>query len=76
MSIVKFSKFELFRGIIINKNFSYGCVTIWKFKNFPTTQILREINFGESDLSKNSLFDISAFKNAEINKFLFQSPEK
>ena len=29
---------------------------MWKFLDFPITQILREINFGESRSSKTALF--------------------
>ena len=32
--------------------------TVWKFHDFPITQILREINFGESRSSKTAFFAI------------------
>ena len=32
--------------------------TVWKFHYFPITQILREINFGESRRSKTAIFAI------------------
>ena len=31
-------------------------LTVWKFENFPFTQILREIIFGECQSSKNAIF--------------------
>ena len=41
-------------------------VTVWKFCDFPITQILREINFGESRSSKTAIyacFEASDFGN-------------
>ena len=35
---------------------SHGNITVWKFQAFSITQILREINFGESTSSKNAVF--------------------
>ena len=31
-------------------------ITVWKFQNFPITQIFREINLGESQNSKTAVF--------------------
>ena len=32
--------------------------TVWKFEKFTDTQILREINFGESTNSKSAVFAV------------------
>ena len=32
------------------------CITLWKFKDFSTTQILREINFEDSTNAKSATF--------------------
>ena len=53
--------------------------TVWKFHNFSITQILREINFGDSRSAKSAVFvilesEFSSFgqfqpsKNAKIHK--------
>ena len=35
---------------------SASCYTVWKFQDFSVTRILREINFGDSESSKNVVF--------------------
>ena len=37
--------------------------TVWKFQDFSVTQILREINYGESRNSKTVIFVISGALN-------------
>ena len=58
---------------------SYGCIaqlpiaTVWKFQNFAITQILREINFGDSTNAKSAIsthFDVLNFACYEILHFL------
>jgi len=40
--------------------------TVWKFHNFPITQILREINFWDSRSAKSAIFT-----HLEVLKFDF-----
>ena len=45
--------------------------TVWKFQDFTISQILREINFGESESSKNSVIAIfGALNFVNLIKFL------
>ena len=37
--------------------------TVWKFQDFSVTQILREINFGESRSSKTAVYSILGDQN-------------
>ena len=49
------------QGLVVSsyKNANFGMLfTVWKFQDFPITQILREINFGECKNSKNAIFAI------------------
>ena len=50
----------------ISRNFLYltfDC-TVWKFCNFPVTQILREIKFCETRVTKCAIFD--TFRDSEF----------
>ena len=59
--------------------------TVWKFQDFSVTQILREINYGESRSSKTAVFAILGVlnfvnlvnfkptKSARIMKIKFQT---
>ena len=45
------------------------CHTVWKFHDFLITQILREINCGESRSSKTAIFALfGALKDAKIHE--------
>ena len=49
------------------------CNTVWKFQNFAITQILCEINFGDSTSAKSALLtylDVHNFAFCEIWHFL------
>ena len=39
---------------------------MWKLQDFSPTQILREINFGHFEVTKNAILNISAASNFEI----------
>ena len=41
--------------------------SVCKFENFPVTQILREINFGDSRSLKTAIFAILEALNFDIN---------
>ena len=45
-------------------NFS---ITVWKFHNFSTTQILREINFEETRYSKTAILGTLDFVNLVLS---------
>ena len=46
------------------------CITVWKFHEFSITQILREINFGDSRSAKSAiLIHLEALK-FDFNEFL------
>ena len=48
-------------------------ITAWKFGNFPANQILREINFCQSGVSKSATLPVSAplkFDFSEILHFV------
>ena len=48
--------YEKIKQICIYKN-TLGCIhTVWKFHDFPITQNLREINFGEIQNSKTPVY--------------------
>ena len=50
-----------------NKNFVNATVLLkllWKFHDFSVTQILREINFGESRSAETAIFAIFAALNS------------
>ena len=48
--------------------------TVWKFHDFSVTQILREINFGESRSSENAVFAIHWAQN--LVNFSLQKVQK
>ena len=51
--------------------------TVWKFHDFSVTQILREINFGESKSSKTAVFVIFwALKMIYLADFSLQKVQK
>jgi len=51
--------------------------TVWKFHNFSITQILHEINFGESKSSKTAGFAIlGAVKFVDLAIFSLQKVQK
>ena len=62
MKVVNF----LIRKIEIIKIESPQCATVWKFQDFSITQILREINFGESSDSKTAVFIIFGALNFDF----------
>ena len=49
----------------LKKNYNYVDMvpTVWRFRDFSITQILREINFGESRSSKIAIFAILGVLN-------------
>ena len=50
---------------------------MWKFQDFPVTQILREINFEETRSSKSAVFGkFQPTKSVEIHKDLKSSASK
>jgi len=50
---------------------------VWKFHDFSVTQILREINFGESKSSKTIIFAIfGALRFVDLVDFSFQKMQK
>ena len=50
---------------------------MWKFHDFYITQILREINFGESRSSKTAIFAIQGALNfVDLVNFTFQKVQK
>ena len=52
-------------------------ITVWKLQNFSVTQILCEINLGESRSSKIAIFAISGALNfAHLVNFSLQKSEK
>ena len=53
----KMSCFRQFIFCLLANEVNYN--TVWKFQHFSVTQILRDINFGESKSSKNAFFAIS-----------------
>ena len=56
---------------------NYLHTTVWKNHNFSITQILREINFGESRGSKNAIFAIFAAMNlVDLVIFSLQKVQK
>ena len=56
---------RIFREI----DFVYYC-TVWKFGNFSATQILREINFCKSGVSKSTILIVSERLNFDFSEFL------
>ena len=46
------------------------CIIVWKFLDFPATQILREINFVESWREKTAGFAILEAVNFDFYEFL------
>ena len=49
-------------------------ITVWQFQDFSVTQILGEINFGESRSSKNAIF--GNFKASEFCSLGKNQPSK
>ena len=50
---------------------------MWKFQDFSVTQILREINFGESRTSKMAVFAIlGALNFVDLEKLGIQKVQK
>ena len=45
-----------YRIVTVGKMLMKNIGWVWKFHNFPATQILREINFGEFRSSKTAIF--------------------
>ena len=52
------NKVEKFQQILCYLKGTAYQITVWKFHDFPITQILHKINFGESRFSKTAIFDI------------------
>ena len=48
----------------------YSKSTLWKFQNFVITQVLREINLGDSTNPKSAIFEVLNFAFYEILHFL------
>ena len=44
--------------------------TVWKIQDFPVTQILREINFGDSRSAKTAVFAIFGALNFDFYEYL------
>ena len=52
------------------------CTTVWKFHDFAITQILREINFGDSKSAKTAILAHLKQRNFDFYEFLhFWKPE-
>ena len=47
-----------------------GTYTVWKFKNFSITQVLRETNFGESRSAKAAISTHLEALNSDFYEFL------
>ena len=63
---VRFFNFPAILAILTKiRQFGYLWITVWKFHDFPITQILREFNFGESRSFKIAIF---AFFEGKIEK--------
>ena len=45
-------------------------VTVWKFHDFSITQILREINFGDSRSAKSAILAYLDYLNFDFYQFL------
>ena len=57
-------------SILIKSNTGWLRNTVWKFQNFSATQILCEINFGDSNRAKTAIFTILEALNFEfLEKF-------
>ena len=46
------------------------CITMWKFKKFSTTQILREISFGDSRSAKYAILTHLESLKFDFHEFL------
>ena len=55
---------------VIYRIFNCRPCTVWKFQDFSTTQILREINFGHFEAPKNCHFDHLSSFDVELCQFL------
>ena len=49
---------------------SSACNTVWKFHDFSITQILREINFGDSRSAKSAISTHLEGLNFDFHEFL------
>ena len=53
--LVDFLKIQL--NLMVEYHIFFGVkITVWKFHDFPISEMLREINFGESRSSKSAIF--------------------
>ena len=54
----------------VEKRVTQSHTAVWKFGNFPATQILREINFCESGVSKSTISTVLVPLKVSFSEFL------